>query len=150
MYQHDMLKISLLCITFVLPSISLGASPPAAQPIEPKNTPIVQAVPIVKDVSIIKDAPTSPSVNTSQSIRPMTEEEFVSSMCVLGATAGLALTYMVGPNEIIMLVVGGVVVPSSSSVLFVSLFGTMAAAGCTLGATSTPAISWLYQHYAGK
>jgi hypothetical protein len=43
-----------------------------------------------------------------------------------------------------MLVVGGVVVPSSSSILFLSLFGTMALAGCTIGTLSTPAISWLY------
>jgi len=80
-------------------------------------------------------------------IRPMNESEFMSAMCVLGATAMMAATYMAGPNEIIMLIVGGVIVPSSPTVLFISLFGTMAAAGCTIGALATPAGSWMYRQY---
>ncbi|CAK0745648.1 conserved membrane hypothetical protein [Gammaproteobacteria bacterium] len=79
-------------------------------------------------------------------VRPMTDEERVSAMCVLGATAGMTTTYLVGPSEVIMLVVGGMVVPSSSSILFLSLFGTVAAAGCTIGALATPATSWLSRH----
>lgn len=80
-------------------------------------------------------------------MRPMTEAEFTSAMCVLGAATSMTATYMVGPNEVIMLVVGGVVIPSSPSILFLSLFGTMAAAGCTIGSLSTPAVNWLYQHW---
>jgi|GEM_PF-4757870 len=79
-------------------------------------------------------------------VRPMTDQERVSAMCVLGATAGMTATYLVGPSEVIMLVVGGMVVPSSSSILFLSLFGTVAAAGCTIGALATPATSWLSRH----
>ncbi|CAK0744261.1 conserved membrane hypothetical protein [Gammaproteobacteria bacterium] len=80
-------------------------------------------------------------------IRPMTDGEKTSAMCVAGATAGMAAAYTAGPSEVIMLVVGGMVVPSSSSVLFLGLFGTIAAAGCTIGALATPATSWLYNHY---
>jgi hypothetical protein len=79
--------------------------------------------------------------------RPMTDEEKGSAMCVLGATAGMTASYAVGPSEVIMLVVGGVVVPSSSSILFWGLFGTIAAAGCTIGELATPATSWLYNRY---
>jgi hypothetical protein len=77
----------------------------------------------------------------------MNEAEFTSAMCVLGATAMMAATYTAGPNEIIMLIVGGVIVPSSPTILFISLFGTMAAAGCTIGALGTPAVSWMYRQY---
>ncbi|KOR31156.1 hypothetical protein TI04_02335 [Achromatium sp. WMS2] len=90
------------------------------------------------------------SANKNWYTRPMNDSEFASSMCVLGATVGMAATYMVGPNEVIMLVVGGVVIPSSASVLFISLFSTMAAAGCTIGESSTPAMSWLYRHYGSN
>jgi hypothetical protein len=75
----------------------------------------------------------------------MNKAEFTSAMCVLGATAMMAATYTAGPNEIIMLIVGGVIVPSTPTVLFISLFGTMAAAGCTIGALGSPAISWMYR-----
>jgi hypothetical protein len=79
--------------------------------------------------------------------RAMTDEERNSAMCILGATTGMAASYAVGPSEVIMLVVGGVVVPSSSSILFWGLFGTIAAAGCAIGELATPATSWLYNHY---
>jgi len=76
--------------------------------------------------------------------RPMNEEERNSAMCVAGATTGMIASYLAGPSEVIMLVVGGLVVPSSSSILFWGLFGTIAAAGCTIGSLVTPATSWLY------
>lgn len=76
--------------------------------------------------------------------RPMTEEEQNSAMCIAGATTGMVASYVAGPSEVIMLVVGGLVVPSSSSILFWGLFGTIAAAGCTIGSLAVPAISWLY------
>lgn len=79
--------------------------------------------------------------------RPMTEEEQNSAMCVAGATTGMVASYIAGPSEVIMLVVGGLVVPSSSSILFWGLFGTIAAAGCTIGSLVTPATSWLYNHF---
>jgi hypothetical protein len=96
----------------------------------------------------LEAAATQPIANPASDkwrLRPMSDAEFTSAMCVLGATVGMAMTYMAGPNEVIMLVVGGVVVPSSPTILFWSLFGTMAAAGCTIGASSTAAISRLYQ-----
>jgi hypothetical protein len=80
----------------------------------------------------------------------MTEEEKTSAICVAGATAGMTASYIAGPSEVIMLVVGGVVVPSSSSILFWGLFGTIAAAGCAIGELATPATSWLYSRYFGS
>jgi hypothetical protein len=97
------------------------------------------------DISSEKSAPEVAKGNFN--FRPMTDAETGSAMCVLGATAGMTASYMVGPSEVIMLVVGGVVVPSSSSILFWGLFGTIAAAGCTIGELATPAASWLYNHF---
>jgi hypothetical protein len=48
-----------------------------------------------------------------------------------------------------MLIVGGLVIPSSSSILFLGVFGTIAAAGCTIGSLATPATAWLYHQYTG-
>ncbi len=82
-------------------------------------------------------------------IRPMSDGEVTSAYCVGGATTGMAAAYAAGPSEVIMLIVGGMVVPSNSSVLFLGLFGTIAAAGCTIGAVAQPAFSWLYRHIVG-
>jgi hypothetical protein len=103
---------------------------------------------IAADVSLEKPLPAA--AKEGFSLRPMTDDERDSAMCVLGATTGMAVSYAVGPSEVIMLVVGGVVVPSSSSILFWGLFGTIAAAGCTIGALATPAASWLYNRYLVK
>ncbi len=82
-------------------------------------------------------------------VRPMSDGEVTSAYCAGGATAGMAASYAAGPSEVIMLIVGGMVVPSSSSILFLGLFGTVAAAGCTIGSMAQPALSWLYRHIPG-
>ena len=82
-------------------------------------------------------------------IRPMNDGEVTSASCAGGATAGMAAAYAAGPSEVIMLIVGGMVVPSNSSVLFLGLFGTIAAAGCTIGSSLQPAVAWLYRHIVG-
>ncbi len=124
MPQSYMLKIYIFCVSILFPIMGLSE--------------------VMDQQPLLQVTAAQPATKTT-GIRPMTDTEFTSAMCILGATAGMAITYMAGPNEIIMLVVGGVVVPSSPTILFWSLFGTMAAAGCTIGSTSTAAISWLYQ-----
>ena len=103
----------------------------------------------VKNVIAADNVPAKTESNTkeSQEFRPMTAEEKGSAMCIAGATAGMTASYIAGPSEVIMLVVGGLVIPSSSSILFWGLFGTIAAAGCTIGELVTPASSWLYNRY---
>lgn len=75
-------------------------------------------------------------------IRPMTDGEKQAAGCILSSTATMTATYLAGPAEVIMLVVGGLIVPSSSSVLFVALMGTMASMACGAGAAITPAVLW--------
>ncbi|MEI6986001.1 MAG: hypothetical protein WCK65_07730 [Rhodospirillaceae bacterium] len=75
-------------------------------------------------------------------IRLMTDGEKQATGCILSATAAMAATYAIGPSEMIMLVVGGLVVPSSSQILFIGLMGTMASMACGAGALITPAVLW--------
>ncbi|CAK0741328.1 conserved membrane hypothetical protein [Gammaproteobacteria bacterium] len=100
---------------------------------------------VAADVS--KEVSVSTTTKESFNFRSMTDDEKNSAMCVFGATTGMTASYIAGPSEVIMLVVGGLVVPSSSSILFWGLFGTIAAAGCTIGGLATPATSWLYNRY---
>lgn len=137
MLQCRVLKICLFLTSVLLPIIGMRQA-------------IAADVPDVPTDKITISQPITEAQTDGWGLRPMDDSEFASTMCVLGATAGMAMTYAAGPNEVIMLVVGGVVVPSSPTVLFLSLFGTMAAAGCTIGALSTPAVSWLYQRYQGN
>lgn len=116
--------------------------------------PLLFAVTLLMSVEMVgvqaAGAPPEPAqvvVKEGFKLRAMTDEERDSAMCILGATTGMATSYIVGPSEVIMLVVGGVVVPSSSSILFWGLFGTIAAAGCAIGELATPATSWLYHRY---
>jgi len=131
MLQFRVLKIGLLFAAALLPVVGMDRA--MAADISPGEN-VIQSV--------------SPTPSEEPHIRPMNDAEITSAMCVLGATVGMAMTYLAGPNEVIMLVVGGVVVPSSPSILFLSLFGTMAAAGCTIGALATPAVSWWHRRYA--
>lgn len=78
-------------------------------------------------------------------IRPMNDIEQQSLGCIVSAAATMAATYAVGPSEIIMLVVGGLIVPSSNSVLFASLMATMASMGCIGGATITPLVTRMWR-----
>jgi hypothetical protein len=128
MLQFHMLKICLFFTALLFPIIGVSEVATVDKPPE---------------VAVVQ--PTPNSASTEWHLRPMNDAEFASAMCVVGATALMAATYIAGPNEVIMLVVGGVVVPSSPTILFWSLFGTMAAAGCTIGATSTAALSRLYR-----
>jgi hypothetical protein len=82
-------------------------------------------------------------------VRPLTDGEIQSAACVLTSTATMAATYAVGPTEIIMVVVGGLLTPSKSSTLFLSLMGTMAAAGCGLGSALAPAAMWAARQSSG-
>jgi len=58
-----------------------------------------------------------------------------------GATLGGA-SAVAGPSEAILLYGGGLLVPSGSFILWYALLGTMASAGCGIGAVLTPTVLW--------
>ena len=75
-------------------------------------------------------------------IRPMTDAEKAAAGCVLSAVGTMGIVYAIGPSEFVMNVVGGLIVPSSSPVLFVGLLSTIAGMACGAGAAFTPAVLW--------
>ncbi len=78
-------------------------------------------------------------------VRPMTDGEKQAAGCIISGTATMAATYALGPSEMIMLIVGGLIVPSNSASLFISLLGTMGSMGCGAGAAITPAVLWAFK-----
>ena len=75
-------------------------------------------------------------------IRAMTDGEKAAAGCVISAVASMSTVYVIGPSEFIMMVVGGLIVPSSSPVLAVGLISTIASMACGAGAAITPAVLW--------
>ncbi|CAK0744221.1 membrane hypothetical protein [Gammaproteobacteria bacterium] len=72
----------------------------------------------------------------------LSDTEIASFGCLAGGTGLFAAGYLVGPTEAIMLWGGGLLVPSGSTVLAISLLGALGAAGCSIGATLAPTIAW--------
>jgi hypothetical protein len=83
-------------------------------------------------------------------IRPMTDGEAQAAGCVVSSVAAMGATYAIGPSEFIMLVVGGLIVPSSTPVLLVSLLSTMASMACSAGALITPGVLWAWKQAADQ
>ncbi|MEI7608718.1 MAG: hypothetical protein WCJ64_15175 [Rhodospirillaceae bacterium] len=83
-------------------------------------------------------------------IRAMTDGEKAAGGCVISTVATMGTVYAIGPSEFIMLVVGGLIVPSSSPVLFVGLVSTIASMACGAGAAITPAVLWLGRQIGGS
>lgn len=74
--------------------------------------------------------------------KELSETEVESFGCLVGGGGLFAAGYLAGPSEAIMLWGGGLVVPSGSSVLAVSMLGGLGWAGCSMGATLAPTVAW--------
>ena len=72
----------------------------------------------------------------------MSDGEKAAAGCGIAAAGGLAATYAAGPSEITLLWGGGMLVPSTSIMLAVSLLGQIGASFCAIGAVSTPTVLW--------
>ncbi len=83
-------------------------------------------------------------------IRALTDGEKAAAGCVISAVATMGTVYAIGPAEFIMVVVGGLIVPSSSPVLFVGLISTIASMACGAGAAITPAVLWGVRQMGGQ
>jgi hypothetical protein len=79
--------------------------------------------------------------------KELTEDEVTSFGCVVGGTGLFAAGYAAGPSEAIMLWGGGLLVPSGSAVLAVSMLGGLGWAGCSMGATLAPTVVWFSEQW---
>ena len=101
--------------------------------------------------TVVAEAPAIPEASDQvPAIRPMTDGEKAAAGCIISGTAAMTAAYAVGPSELIMLVVGGLIVPSSSEVLFIGLMSTMASMACGAGAAITPAVLWAVKQAQGN
>ena len=87
---------------------------------------------------------TSPTDSAGGPSGALSDSEIASFGCLVGGGGLFAAGYAAGPSETIMLWGGGLLVPSGSTVLAISLLGALGAAGCSLGATLAPTVVWMY------
>ncbi len=96
----------------------------------------------VRAASVPPDGSAVAAADQPPAIRAMTDTEKAAAGCVISSVATMGVVYAIGPSEFVMNVVGGLIVPSSSSVLFVGLLSTIASMACGAGAAITPAVLW--------
>lgn len=80
--------------------------------------------------------------SSSLTLTPMSDAAAQGVGCLALTTPIMAAAYALGPTEIMMLVTGAVIVPSSNAQLFISIGGILGAAACGVGASLTPAAVW--------
>lgn len=78
---------------------------------------------------------------------PLSEDQISSFGCIAGGVGLVAAAYWAGPSEAIMVWGGGLLTPSGSSVLALSIIGGMGAAGCSIGTTLAPTVAWAYEQF---
>jgi hypothetical protein len=81
----------------------------------------------------------------SEPAKPLTDDEISGFGCIIGSLGMFAAGYLAGPSEAIMLWGGGLLTPSNSGVLAVSILGGLGFAGCSIGATLAPTFTWAYE-----
>ncbi|CAK0744235.1 conserved membrane hypothetical protein [Gammaproteobacteria bacterium] len=80
---------------------------------------------------------------------PMSDAAAMGVGCLVAGSSSLAAAYALGPTELMMLVTGAVIVPSTSSLLFVALGGILGAGACGVGAALTPTVLWTAENAEG-
>ena len=75
------------------------------------------------------------------------ESEKGSLGCLIGGVAGTAGALLIGGENIINLIAGGMVIPASPAALYASMFGVVFASFCAVGQAMTPAIVYAYRRY---
>ena len=110
----------------------------------------VQAGTVGSTETIVVADGSAPAGDQPPAVRAMTDGEKAAAGCVISAAATMGTVYAIGPSEFIMVVVGGLIVPSSSPVLLTGLLGTIASMACGAGAAITPAVLWLGRQIGGS
>jgi hypothetical protein len=80
---------------------------------------------------------------------PMSDVAAQGMGCFVATTSSLAAAYAMGPTELMMLVTGAVIVPTTSSLLFIALGGILGAGACGVGAALTPSVLWATENSEG-
>ncbi|MBI1205964.1 MAG: hypothetical protein GC191_01610 [Azospirillum sp.] len=113
-------------------AIGLGAGPAWAE--APKANP-TQPLPAETVVAAADDAGAG----------GMSDSMVQGLGCLFTGGGAMAWGMASGPSELIMIVAGGLLSPSSTSTLMISLWSTLAAASCGIGAVAAPTVVWAYE-----
>lgn len=87
---------------------------------------------------------------TPASLPPMSDGEKQGFGCLISGTASLAATAAANPSELIMVIAGGTLSPTTPVGMGVAIIGTVFASVCAVGAIATPAVlrTWEYLTWA--
>lgn len=80
---------------------------------------------------------------------PASESQLQGYGCLVGGGTAAVLTTISGPNEMVLVIAGGTLLPTSVLGLAVALAGTVVASLCAMGALATPAVVRLWDIYYG-
>jgi hypothetical protein len=80
-------------------------------------------------------------------MEPMSDIERQGYGCLLGGGAATVFSVLGGPTETILVVAGGMLIPTNRVVLWTALSGTVIAAVCAASALATPAVLRLWDYY---
>lgn len=88
----------------------------------------------------------APMAATPASLPPMSDGEKQGFGCLISGTASLAATAAANPSELIMVIAGGTLSPTTPVGMGVAIIGTVFASVCAVGAIATPAVlrTWDY------
>jgi hypothetical protein len=70
--------------------------------------------------------------------------------CIVGGTLGTAGALLIGGENIINLIAGGLVPVSSSAALYAAMGGVVFASFCAVGQAMTPMVVYLYRRYVSE
>lgn len=155
-----MLKLLSVGVAFVaLSSASVPASaqmfsPPAlwehtgTTPVAASASPSYSTSPLLRPAKSYGPTGAAPSNgNSSSDSLEFGESEKASLGCLIGGLGGTAGALLIGGENIINLIAGGLVVPASPAALYASLFGVVFASFCAVGQAMTPAVVYAYRRY---
>jgi hypothetical protein len=90
---------------------------------------------------------TSPE-ESGAALAPMSDGEKQGFGCLISGSLSLGATLLANPNEMIMVIAGGTLAPTTTIGVGVAILGTVFASICAVGAIATPAILWTWNHYS--
>ncbi|MBI1205962.1 MAG: hypothetical protein GC191_01600 [Azospirillum sp.] len=132
---------ALAVATLMLAEAPAGAALAQTSAVSPPSVAVAPAPGELPGNLVVAEAP------AAKTHRPMGEGEWQGVGCLVSGGGTLAWSVLAGPSETIMLIGGGLLVPSGSWVLMYSLLTSIAATGCAVGAVATPTVMWAYDQW---
>lgn len=99
-----------------------------------------QAATVGNAANLGADARSSAQADQFGESQSLTDGEKQGYGCLASGTAALLATVVANPNEMIMVIAGGTLFPTTPVGMGVAIMGTVFASVCAVGAIATPAV----------